>query len=138
VYAADWGHVDMVDLLLSSGVDVHRATRLGETPLHRAAYMGYPDVVRRLLQADANVTSQTDKGDTPLHSAVSGDESDIVRILLEAGSDVTIENKEGITALDRARDPEILGRLIAFAGVDFSHRQNGQNCTSQREAADWI
>ena len=71
-YAARNGHVDMCELLLSSGAKVNAVTRTGHVAaLHRAAYRGHCSVIRLLLKHDALTTLCDADGKTALHKVSS-------------------------------------------------------------------
>lgn len=55
-WACQFGRTDVVELLLSHGIDVNARWRHnGQTGLHWAAYGGHPDVVKLLLAHGARV-----------------------------------------------------------------------------------
>ncbi|KAJ5588159.1 hypothetical protein N7537_010837 [Penicillium hordei] len=54
-WAAESGAVDLVDELLTAGVDFTLQDVYGETPLHYAAENGHLEIVQRLVQAGADV-----------------------------------------------------------------------------------
>lgn len=66
-YACRSGHVEICQLLLSSGASANSQTPGGVTPLHRAAYCGHVEVVRVLLQHAADVELVDSDGRTALH-----------------------------------------------------------------------
>jgi ankyrin repeat protein len=71
-YAADRGHQDVVELLLTSKAEVNARDSSGDTPLKRAAYMGHRDVAALLLASGAIVDAQNKWGMTPLDEAANG------------------------------------------------------------------
>mmetsp|Transcript_22627 Transcript_22627/g.31546 ORF Transcript_22627/g.31546 Transcript_22627/m.31546 type:complete len:172 (+) Transcript_22627:295-810(+) len=84
-YASREGHVNIVRLLLNSGVQVDASTRAGSaTPLHRAAFTGHSDVLVLLLQHGANAALQDSDGETALHKAAEQGHTDSVIVLLNA------------------------------------------------------
>jgi len=60
--AADKGHKEIAELLISKGADVRRGY---VTPLHRAAYHGHKEIVELLIVAGADVNVKGSDG-TPL------------------------------------------------------------------------
>jgi ankyrin repeat protein len=70
IHFAAWSkHADIVDLLLSRGVDVNSSDGNGETPLHEAATADAPEVVELLLAKGADPTIRDNAGNTPLQVA---------------------------------------------------------------------
>jgi len=65
------GKDEIVASLIALGVDLHKADRVGDTPLHRAARRGNTKIITLLLEAGADVYRQNNSGRTPLHYANS-------------------------------------------------------------------
>ncbi|NBB89666.1 MAG: hypothetical protein GVY23_00500 [Spirochaetes bacterium] len=120
-WAAQHGHVEVVQTLIDNGANVNSRDVFGRTPLHLA--VGHPAIIALLLEAGANVDARDSLSNTPLHRAVPSIES--VDALISAGADVRAENTSGNTALDIAmrygnsrRSVAIVQRLVeAGAGV---------------------
>nr|AUF40282.1 PD-L1-specific ankyrin repeat protein [synthetic construct] len=99
--AADWGHPEIVKiLLLQPGGDVDAN---GDTALHLAAKNGHPEIVKiLLLQPGGDVDAH---GNTALHLAAVTGHPEIVKILLlQPGGDVDAQDKFGKTAFDISID----------------------------------
>lgn len=90
--AAGRGYVQMTDLLLDSGADVHALdSALGASALHKAAQGGVVNVARLLLQRGAFINLQSATvGHTPLIDAVWSKKPAMARFLLEQGAAITI------------------------------------------------
>jgi ankyrin repeat protein len=101
-YAAQSGHLEVVQLLLNQGADVKAATSSRWTPLHRASENGHRDVVQLLLDRGADVKAATSSGGTPLHFASANGHRDIVQLLLDRGADIKAATSGGRTPLHRA------------------------------------
>ncbi|MCA8992283.1 MAG: ankyrin repeat domain-containing protein [Planctomycetaceae bacterium] len=78
----------LVQLLISSGVDVEAADRLGWTPLHFAVRNGCSACVSALINAGASLNVVDSRGISPLHRLLVSNVQrlDLVRLLLEAGA----------------------------------------------------
>lgn len=78
--AADSGHLEIVQYLLSKGADPDISRDDGTTPIFMASQKGYDDVVRALLdgKADPNIASE---GATPLYTAIQNEHDDVVDTL---------------------------------------------------------
>ena len=125
-WAAQSGHVAILQSLLEAGADVDPATRIGSyTPLHIASDQANGAIVSLLLQAGADVNASTTNSDaTALHlaaQAVGGAES--VEALLEHGADVNAkEGAAGQTPLmfAAAKNRVESVELLLAAGADPS------------------
>eukprot|EP00438_Fugacium_kawagutii_P019382 Skav207922 [mRNA] locus=scaffold190:487684:488172:- [translate_table: standard] len=60
--AAQFGHVEIVDLLLAAGASVLAQNTFGRTPLHLAMSCAPPEVAKKLLLARAAVDAKTPAG----------------------------------------------------------------------------
>lgn len=98
-WACEYGHMSIVEFLLSRGVPIDQTHR-GQTPLHWAAYAGHADVVRLLLAHHAPLDVRDERWNgTPLGWALHGlayppgpdakpgDHPETVRLLREAGAE---------------------------------------------------
>ncbi|MBI3414342.1 MAG: ankyrin repeat domain-containing protein [Verrucomicrobia bacterium] len=108
--------VQMIELLLKSGSDIHAQDKNGATPLHRAVRTRCAAAVRCLLNAGSNETLKNKPGSTPFHLAVqntgrggSGSEKartaqrEIIQTFLDRGVNPAIKDQNGKSVLDWAR-----------------------------------
>lgn len=89
VEASEKGYLEIVNILINSGVDVNIETYLG-TPLGQAALQGHLDVVIRLIEAgaDVNYSVNIPENKTALVLAVQEEHFDVIKVLIEAGANV--------------------------------------------------
>lgn len=129
--AADAGNLEIVDLLLTSGADVHAEGQYRRTALSNAMMGRHYEVVKRLIKAGAieqpeeaqskfswavrfdaeltrifvaagvDVNGRNYIDETPLHSAVSGKRPDCIEVLIKAGADVNALDQYEFTPLLR-------------------------------------
>ena len=109
LYAAREGHLDTVQLLLSSGANIEHADANGVTPLIMAILNNQIPVGRLLIEKGANVKAADWYGETPLWAAVDLRDIDI------SGPHRTDNG------VDRAAAFELIKRLAA-AGADVNAR----------------
>jgi tankyrase len=79
-YASFDGHLPVVKLLLSKGVDVDSKSvdGWGGTPLHVACVNGHLVIVKFLVSKGASLNAKTGRGYTPLHYAYAeGDSTNV-------------------------------------------------------------
>ncbi|XP_037070457.1 integrin-linked protein kinase homolog pat-4-like [Pollicipes pollicipes] len=99
-WAAKYGHVGIVEMLIQRGARIG-ATNMGDdTPLHLAAAHGHRPVVQLLLRSKADVNLTNEHGNTPLHYACFWSYQGIADDLIQAGALVTIANRFGKMPLD--------------------------------------
>src|SRR5262249_22818404 len=115
-WAAHWGDVATVDLLLRAGASVNSRNAYGVTPLLLASASGSVPVITRLIAAGANPNLAHASGETPLMAAARTGNGDAVKALLAAGADVAaVESAKGQNALMWAlaeRHLTVVERLI--------------------------
>ena len=124
-YAAAFGSVESVKLLLSAGADVNKTNAMGATPLILGA--SSPAKVQMLLAAGADPNAATKAGRTALIiTAGRAGAANAVRALLAAGSRVDAADQLGVTALNTASadgDLETVRLLIERgAGVNVADK----------------
>lgn len=91
--AALFGHLELVNFLISAGADVNAQTSpKSQTPLHYATCRGHVKVVQKLLEAGANPNQCDKNGVTALLTAMlihGQDYLKMIKMLLTAGADCT-------------------------------------------------
>ena len=80
-FAARDGERDMLEFLLTAGVDVNTPAGSGWTPLHFAAARGHTFVVEFLLDKGANPGAETAEGYTPLDLALHYEHTSVAQLL---------------------------------------------------------
>ncbi|KAI9874280.1 MAG: hypothetical protein M1830_009932 [Pleopsidium flavum] len=91
--------VDVAQLLLNYGAELHARTLAGYVPLHWAAHGGNLALVRFILDCGSEVSSQNIHGFTPLHNAAFMRKEAVCILLLEHGADVNAKDYAGVTPL---------------------------------------
>ncbi len=89
--AAQYGHTQVVQLLLEELTDPTMRNNKFETPLDLAALYGRLEVVKLLLSAHPNLLSSNTKKHTPLHLASRNGHLPVVEVLLAAGVDINYQ-----------------------------------------------
>ena len=95
MYAAAYGSIDAMKLLLDSGADVNAKNAFDVTPLMWCAY----DLakVRLLIERGANVNVRSKQGRTPLMIAAAHDGNfKTVKLLIEKGADVLTRDQRTV------------------------------------------
>lgn len=97
--AASRGHVSVLRILVSAGVDVNLAAEDGTTALISASKRGRLDTAAILIEAGAEVNARMADGMSPLMFAATWGHKDLMRLLLRNGADASVTNGRGETAL---------------------------------------
>ena len=100
--AAQNGHLDVLDLLVSHRGDIHRCRKDGASPLYIAAQHGNMDMCKKLLQLGASSRVALSCGAVALHVAAHRGHTDLVELLVKNGDDVNAQDLKGTTPLYEA------------------------------------
>ncbi|XP_077597033.1 ankyrin repeat and SAM domain-containing protein 1A isoform X2 [Stigmatopora nigra] len=119
--AAQYGHSQVVQLLLEELTDPTMRNNKFETPLDLAALYGRLEVVKLLLSAHPNLLSCNTKKHTPLHLASRNGHLSVVEVLLDAGMDITYETEKGSALHEAALFGKIdVVQKLLTAGIDVN------------------
>nr|DBA33836.1 TPA: hypothetical protein GDO54_001463 [Pyxicephalus adspersus] len=123
--AAQYGHTEVVRVLLEELTDPTMRNNKMETPLDLAALYGRLEVVKLLLNAHPNLLSCHTRKHTPLHLAARNGHRAVVRVLLDAAMDINYQTEKG-SALHEAA---LFGKtdvvqILLDAGIDVSITDN--------------
>jgi len=84
--AAAARRLDLAELLLARGADVHRRAETGFTPMHEVAATGQIEFAELLLQKGADINVKDDSGKTPLTLALDSKQEKMAAFLRERGA----------------------------------------------------
>ncbi|XP_061920785.1 ankyrin repeat and sterile alpha motif domain-containing protein 1B isoform X1 [Entelurus aequoreus] len=123
--AAQYGHSEVVSVLLQELTDPTMRNSRHETPLDLAALYGRLQVVCMLVSAHPNLMSVHGRQHTPLHLAARNGHHSTVVTLLEAGMDVNCVTENG-SALHEATlfGKTDVVRLLLDSGIDTNLRDS--------------
>lgn len=112
-YAAESGHLKVVEFFIAKGLDLNEEGLYGATPLIRslAGNIKSPEIAIVLINAGADVKKADRFKTTPLHYAAlyanvtpPGKTLELVKLLIEKGADVNAGDKDMKTPLGMALD----------------------------------
>lgn len=104
-WAAQEGHMDIIDHLIHHGAALDLVDSDGFTPLSIAVGENSPLLVNRLLNAGAstNIVNPHDRNTTALHLACAWNYLEVAKILVATpGVDINAKDADGKTCLDYA------------------------------------
>eukprot|EP01098_Paradermamoeba_levis_P004579 TRINITY_DN195_c0_g1_i1.p1 TRINITY_DN195_c0_g1~~TRINITY_DN195_c0_g1_i1.p1 ORF type:complete len:155 (+),score=26.17 TRINITY_DN195_c0_g1_i1:179-643(+) len=98
-FAAGYGHMSVVQLLIERGSDVNAKDHdeNEQTPLHLAAQYGHLSIVQLLIDRGSNMNAKTINEETPLHQAANCGHLSVVELLIDKGSDVNAKDTKGVS-----------------------------------------
>uniref|UniRef100_A0A673AK77 Ankyrin repeat and sterile alpha motif domain containing 1B n=1 Tax=Sphaeramia orbicularis TaxID=375764 RepID=A0A673AK77_9TELE len=123
--AAQYGHSDVVSVLLQELTDPTMRNSRQETPLDLAALYGRLQVVCMLVSAHPNLMTSHTRRHTPLHLAARNGHHSTVQTLLEAGMDVNCVTENGSALHEAALFGKMdVVRLLLDSGIDTNLRDS--------------
>jgi ankyrin repeat protein len=134
-YAAGFGSLETMKILLDKGGDVNAGNKRRSTPLHWA--IPNEAKVRLLLDRSAEVNSPQIDGRTPLYNAASAANADaIVKLLLARGADPNRATANGQTPLMTAAGRGgVEAMQVLIAAKANVNAKNGAGATALMAAA---
>ncbi len=143
-HAARLGHIEIMALLVDTGVDVNILSSNLETPLHMAASAGKSAAAAWLIEKEAKVDAKNKGGYTPLLFAVRSGYSDLTELLLQKGADPNLKNIYSHTPLVMAVSTGRIDLMnLLFANGAFIAKKDLNLLhyaimNRQKEAADFL
>nr|XP_048691437.1 ankyrin repeat and sterile alpha motif domain-containing protein 1B isoform X6 [Caretta caretta] len=117
--AAQYGHSEVVAVLLEELTDPTIRNNKLETPLDLAALYGRLQVVKMIISAYPNLMSCNTRKHTPLHLAARNGHKAVVQVLLEAGMDVSCQTEKGSALHEAALFGKVdVVRILLETGID--------------------
>ena len=127
------GHTEVLQAIISPGIDVNTANKRNVTSLMIACKEGEKDAINVLLNAGADPNIADDNGDTCLHNAAGSYcyTAIVLQAIISHGADVNATNEENVTALmiacKKTKKDEINVLLNAAADPNITD-PNGDTC----------
>lgn len=115
--AAEGGHAEVVEALLSVGAPVDTPDVVGLTPLLIALKKGHAKVARMLLAAGANIKAVDADRTGALSAAVAGGNAECVQVVLQAGARLPSGKKHNLVAHAALRSTPAMVRTLVEAGA---------------------
>jgi len=129
--AAEYGDMELVDLLIRYRADVNAPDRDRNTPLHYAVMRGHKHVAEFLLKNRANSNAQNKEGRTPLHIAALNNNIEIAQLLLRYRANPGIRDAARKTPIDLTTNEELARLLVR----EYRDRPRGAQRVKVRNTA---
>ena len=95
-YAASHGNLGLVKMLVGRGAEIDDKTKLGITPLQKAAANGHSKILSYFLdEKDASLSKRDKLGRRALHRAAAGGHEKVVEKILKSGASINAEDNIG-------------------------------------------
>ncbi|CAL4166504.1 unnamed protein product, partial [Meganyctiphanes norvegica] len=113
--AVNYGHTEIIKLLLQEKANIDALSCYEYTPLHRAAMHNQLSVIEILLEAGCNRDARIHLGGTALHVAAMYDKREAAELLIKKGFDLELKDNNGHTPMESAevRGHESLAHWLA-------------------------
>ncbi|XP_046330942.1 ankyrin repeat domain-containing protein 17-like isoform X2 [Haliotis rufescens] len=137
--AAEFGHTNVLELLVREGGDVNVRSSEGNTILHAACLGGHVKMVCHVLSTTrVNVNARGKKGRSPLMLAAWMGHQEVFELLVSAGSDVSLVDDGGNNILHvacRGGHADMVAYLLSKDIADMEAMDN-QGLTAVRIAEE--
>jgi uncharacterized protein len=124
--SAQEGLLEITELLVNAGADIHEKDAHGQTPLRIAARNGREELVKYFLSKGSEVDTRGNDGATPLEQAANKGHLEIVKLLLEKGANINHRDNDGDCPLGEAAKNgfiDVVNYLLS-KGADASLKNN--------------
>ncbi len=130
--AAEYGHKEIVDLLIEKGANVNTVCVDNHSALYYAAQNGHIEIVKTLIDkgADVNLLSK-DEVSTAILAALYKGQTEVVKLLLEVGADIHLSHKlsyDPLFAAIRSCKPEMVELVLNYEPDLDVEYFNGMTC----------
>ena len=105
--ATKYNHKEIVELLISYGVNLNSISHPGQTSLHYAIKHNYEEIAEILIKNGADLNIRDSYDQTALHFASISNMQEIIKLLISHGADVNLKDSKGKTAFDYLLGSEI-------------------------------
>ncbi|MFT5823991.1 MAG: ankyrin repeat protein [Crocinitomix sp.] len=107
--AANYDHIEMVDLLLDRGADPHKTMgSYNFSAIHTAAFSRSIPLIKRFLKAGVSINAKSNDDRTPLWIAVSFQNQEMVDFLIDAGASTDLKGGYQTTFEEMAASKKIM------------------------------
>lgn len=129
--AAEFGHVDVINLLYKNGAQADPKLNDGYSALCAAVRGGHDSAVERLIELGANVNYVSLTGATPLIQAAHVGNLDMIKLLIKHGAELDLRNHRGDNAFMIASEMgqlHVVQFLIKNYDVDINATGQDEVC----------
>jgi len=101
-FAAQFGHVEIADVLTDHGWQIAKQDESGATPLHNAVQGGYVEMAMMLLEKKIAIDKVNKRGMTALAVAAESQQYECCKLLINNGANLYVQDENGQLASDTA------------------------------------
>lgn len=112
IWATEYGHLEVVSVLVEAGVGLDAQGFLGATAISRACRSGHCDILRLLLARGGDPNICNDKMQYPMHFAAFKKHPEAVSLLLEHKADTYVLDRKGRTPAEDTSDRAIRTQIL--------------------------
>ncbi len=112
-------HINFIQTLLKTGVNVHQANADKVYPLHYAAQSGNVELIKIYISRKADVEIKDSKGNTPLlYTAAYGRQEAFFYLIKECNANIYVKNNNGVGLAMRAAGVNNVAILEFILAID--------------------
>ena len=138
-HIAAWENaLEVMEVLIAAGADIHAKSNWDLTALHFAAENNAQEVAAALIAEGADIHAKDFFGFTPLHSAVWGNAREVAAVLIAAGANIHAKDDSGSTLLHSAaaKNARDAAEALIAAGANIHAKDNSGSTPLHSAAAE--
>ena len=125
--SVDARSLEILELLLENGANVHAKDRSGWSLLASACTFGNSAAAELLIRYGADLNAKMERfGWSPMISATTNGHKEVVQLLIKKNADLELKDDSGETALAKAiyREREDIAKLLIDSGAEVNSKDN--------------
>ncbi|EAX95716.1 ankyrin repeat protein, putative [Trichomonas vaginalis G3] len=118
--------LELVNLLISLGIDINAKNTFGETPFLFAVGHSSIDIIKLLIAHGVDINAKNEFDFYPIHAAVRRQSTEIVELLILHGANINVKNRPDFYPIHEAvlMDNKDMVRLLISHGADVNQKND--------------